>query len=105
MTTAGEISPRRICNAVARFFGLGFWDLRARTRTTLFTEARRVACHLLRSLAGMSYPQIGRYLQRDHTTVMSACREVDRRLRRWPDGPTADAITMCRTALLAAVRE
>jgi chromosomal replication initiator protein len=93
------MTPRRICNAVARYYGLAFRDLRARTRVALFAEARRVACYLLRTLTNLSFPQIGLYLRRDHSTVISACRSVARRLARWPDGPTADAVAVARMAL------
>jgi chromosomal replication initiation ATPase DnaA len=93
------ITPRRICNAVARFYGLRFHDLRARAHVDRLTEARRLTCYLLRELAALTFEQIGAYMQRHHTTIMASCREVQRRLTRWPDGPTADAVAQVRIYL------
>ena len=42
--------------------------------------ARHVVCWLLHR-AGLSYPEIGRQLGRDHTTVLSSYRHVERRRR------------------------
>lgn len=39
------------------------------------TAARMMACWLLREV-GKSYPEIGRMVGRDHSTVMYACRTI-----------------------------
>lgn len=48
------------------------------SRHVLTTSARKVAMFLCRDRLGMSYAQIGRIFGRDHSTVMHACRCVER---------------------------
>jgi chromosomal replication initiator protein len=94
-----RLSARRICNAVARLFGLTFKALRSRCRDVKHCEARHLACYLVRKLTGMSYPQIGRALRRDHSTVMFACRSVSAKMASDPGGRTAIAVAQAEGAL------
>lgn len=48
-------------------------------------EARAITAWALRQRFGFSYPELGRYLGRDHTTVISAVRRVERELRERPE--------------------
>jgi chromosomal replication initiator protein len=65
---------------VTSHFGLRVGDLRARRRTKKIAEARQVAMYLMRQKAGASYPVIGQHLGgRDHSTVIHACQQVERR--------------------------
>ncbi len=41
-------------------------------------EARHLALYRCRNELLWSYPRIGRLFDRDHTTVMNACRKVER---------------------------
>lgn len=43
-------------------------------RSRRLNEPRRVAMFLIRELTAASYPEIGRFFHRDHTTVIYACR-------------------------------
>lgn len=63
------ISPQEIEAWLGRQ-GFTFDQLVARDNRPLMVEARRIVARFLRQ-RGWSYPAIGRYLQRDHTTVMS----------------------------------
>lgn len=49
-------------------------DVLGRSRTKSVAAARQAVYRGLRE-RGLSYPEIGRLLDRDHTTVMHACRE------------------------------
>jgi chromosomal replication initiator protein len=42
--------------------------------------ARKVAMYVARRKCGLSYPYLGRYFDRDHTTVMAAERRVFSRI-------------------------
>jgi hypothetical protein len=48
-------------------------------------EARMVTYWLLRTLTKSSFPEIGKYLHRDHTTVMAGVRRIGS--RRLTDAP------------------
>ncbi|HEY2772912.1 MAG TPA: chromosomal replication initiator protein DnaA [Candidatus Binatia bacterium] len=74
------ISLDEVEKEVASHFGLRIADLRARRRTKKIAEARQVAMYLMRQKAGASYPVIGAHLGgRDHSTVIHACQQVERR--------------------------
>lgn len=51
-------------------------ELRGRTRTRHASEARQAAMLILRECWSMSYPKIGRYLGRDHSTILAGVRSI-----------------------------
>ena len=74
------VSLDEVEKEVISHFGLRSGDLRARRRTKKIAEARQVAMYLMRQKAGASYPVIGQHLGgRDHSTVIHACQQVERR--------------------------
>lgn len=66
-----------IARAVARHFRVKASEMRSPTRRRSVVQARSVAMHLARSLAGSSLSEIGRFFgDRDHSTVLHACRKT-----------------------------
>jgi chromosomal replication initiator protein len=72
--------PETVLDVVARRFGLRPRDLRARDRTAPYTTARQLAAYLLRTRCGLSFPEIGKKLDRHYSTVLHAVRQTERRL-------------------------
>ena len=68
----------QIQREVARFYKVAVEELRADRRTKQLALARQVAMYLARKLTQSSYPEIGTRFGKDHSTVMSACRKVER---------------------------
>lgn len=66
-----------ICEVVARRYGLTVEALRGHTREQPAVRARQVAMRLCREMTDRSYPAIGRFFNRDHSTVMHACAVTD----------------------------
>lgn len=58
-----------IANA-AYVYGLTLADLRGDSRCPNVSEARQLAVYILRRDAGLSYPGIGKLLNRNHSTTM-----------------------------------
>jgi chromosomal replication initiation ATPase DnaA len=87
-----DIKPHNILAAVARANDMTIETLTRRTRAPAIAEPRLIACYLLRTEGRLSFPAIGRLVDRHHTTVMAACKSIAKRLKRWPDGPTARAV-------------
>lgn len=52
-------------------------DIAGSSRLKSLTEARRVACWVLRNETAMSFPELGRLLKKDHTSVMHAVGRCD----------------------------
>lgn len=69
-----------IQSVAAKHYGCGLTTLRGPRRDRLAVEPRSVAIYLARSMTRASYPEIGRAFLRDHTTVRSAYRRIERRL-------------------------
>lgn len=61
-------------------------QVRGYGQTRLLIETRKHAARVLRIEYGLSYPMIGRMLNRDHTTVLTMVRGDRRKRRRYPAG-------------------
>lgn len=59
---------------ICQEFGCAVSDLESSRRGRPYVQAKSVAIRFLR-LAGLSYPQVGAILDRDHSTVMHADRK------------------------------
>ena len=74
-----------VVQEVAKQYGLDVDEVLGRARSKTVARARCMAMWLTRVRLDMSYPEIGREFDRDHTTVMSAVRGVERWLNQ-PNG-------------------
>ena len=66
----------RIVETVARHYDVPPSVLLGADRHKSVTEARHVAMALARQRVGASFPELGRYFGRDHTTCIYAVRRV-----------------------------
>lgn len=69
-----------LLQAVAEVFGVRREEILSRVRTSRISLPRQVAMHLLREHTELSYPQLGQLFQRDHSTVISNCTTVRKRI-------------------------
>lgn len=60
---------KSVLEFVVKTSGVTAEEIKSPSRTKRFVEARSLYCYILRSF-GWSYPDIGRYANRDHTSVM-----------------------------------
>lgn len=73
------IKPDNILVSVCNYFGLDNRDLMSGRRQRTISLARSVAMFLVRKTAKLSFPEIGvRMGKRNHSTVISACRRIER---------------------------
>jgi len=83
--TRKVVSMEDIQQRVARFHHVRTSDLKAKKRTKELVLPRQVAMYLCRTLTELSFPDIGRgFGGRDHTTVMHACRQMEKLLQADP---------------------
>lgn len=81
----------RIVDQVATRTGITRTAILGRDRFAEVVHARHLAMWLIRTQLDWSYPQIGRWFGRDHTTVIhgvgriDAMRRVNRGLAEWLD--------------------
>ena len=86
MTGAEPVSVTvdRILDKVSKKYGISPDAIRSKKRTKEISQARHIAIYLIRQLTDMSYPAIGKYFERDHTTVMSSCDVIENEIRTKP---------------------
>lgn len=68
-----------IFHVVCEQYGIPREALVGKERKRLYSRPRQMAMYLLRHMTGKSYPNIGRIMGKDHTTVFHGVRAVDRR--------------------------
>ncbi len=78
------VDMEQIQREVARYYKVAVEDLRQDRRMKQLAHARQVAMYLCRTLTKSSYPEIGTRFNKDHSTVISACRKVERLLASDP---------------------
>jgi chromosomal replication initiator protein len=73
------LRPDEVFAVTARYFGISQAALKSASRMRSLVHARSVAMYLARELAGCTLQEIGQLLGgRDHTTVLHACRKIDK---------------------------
>jgi chromosomal replication initiator protein len=77
------VKPEAILQAICNYFGAETKDLMSGRRQRTISLARSVAMYLVRKTAKLSFPEIGqRFGKRNHSTVISACRRIERAVQR-----------------------
>ena len=81
--TGGEpvgVTVDRILEHTAKKYGVTVDDIKGTKRNKEIAYARHVAIYLIRKLTDMSLPQIGRILKRDHTTILSSLKTIEKEI-------------------------
>ena len=76
LTRTPRDDVERLLRFAAHEFDVTLETLLGRSRVTAAVRARHVAAWLLRD-AGLTYPEIGRRMRRDHTTAIASVGRVD----------------------------
>lgn len=69
-----------VFNEVRNEYGLSISHIRNKTRISYVREARQVFTQLMRECSSMSTTEIGRLVNRDHSTVIATTKAVRRDL-------------------------
>ena len=73
------MTPARIQQTVAAYFGIKASTLRSKSRQRSITLPRHLAMFLCRELTNASLAEIGRaFGGKDHTTVLHSCAKIAR---------------------------
>lgn len=70
---------RSIVAATAKEFGFTVQEIKSNRRNSGLVRARHIAIYRVYKLLHCSYPELGEFFGRDHTTIMHAVRQVARR--------------------------
>ncbi len=76
-----ELTPARIKESVAEYFGITLDELVSPSREKRLLYPRQIAMYLMRDLLGMSFKQIGEeFGGKDHSTVMYSYQKIKKQL-------------------------
>jgi len=82
-TVPGEVSIKTIQRAVCKAYNVSLEALLGNCKTRLLVTARQTGMYLARKLLGATYASIGAaFGNRDHSTVIYACRKVIAEIKR-----------------------
>lgn len=85
LTDSDEPQLQSITKHVSKYFNLRATELKGKTRQQRVVRARGVAMFLARQLTANSLESVGRHFgNRDHTTVLHACRKTESLLETDP---------------------
>ena len=74
----------QITRSVCAAHGVEMTQLKSRRRDARITQVRHMAYWLCRQVKNNSYPKIGRYFDRDHSTIMHGVEKFDQQVRADP---------------------
>lgn len=75
-----NITVDKIFTAVYKKYGITREELESSRRSRSIAQARHICMYLIRSITDMSLPNIGKIFNRDHSTVISSCEIVERKI-------------------------
>ena len=78
-------TPELILQEVASFYSVPAERIRGTAKTRDVVGPRQATIYLIRELTGMSLPEIGRFMGRDHTTALYAINKIEDRLKKEPE--------------------
>ncbi|HBL85474.1 MAG: hypothetical protein A2Y17_06150 [Clostridiales bacterium GWF2_38_85] len=81
---SNELTADTIIKGVSARYDLSITDIKGRKRNSNIIRARNIAIHLMRSSIGMSLPAIGRFFERDHTTILNSVTNIESELKSNP---------------------
>lgn len=75
-----NVTVDKIFTAVYKKYGIKKEDILGERRTKDIAQARHIAIYLIRSITDMSFPGIGKILNRNHTTIISSIDTVEKKM-------------------------
>ncbi len=83
LTSAAEaVTPEKIVTYISQKFGIPEEDIKSSKRSKSIVSARHLVVYFMRTMLDMTYPIIGKYFNRDHTTIMSSVANVESEIKR-----------------------
>ena len=76
-----KVTPEKILHAVAECYGIRIEDIAGKSQSRDCVTPRQLSMHLCRELLKLPYMKIGDLFMRDHSTVMSGCRQIAKLLQ------------------------
>lgn len=80
ISTENTITSEKIVSCIAEYFGISKEDIRSEKRHKEIAYPRHICVFLLRNHTNLSLIDIGKVINRDHTTVMSSFEKIKKEM-------------------------
>lgn len=70
------INPNSILNIVSEHFSISNAEILGKKRSKEIVEPRQIVMYLCRTLTDYSYPELGKFFNRDHSTIISGYEKI-----------------------------
>lgn len=77
---ASSLTPEKIIEKVSKRYGVSAEDIKGENRSKEISLARHITMYLMRKTIDMSLPKIGKVLDRNHATVISSIKKIEREI-------------------------
>lgn len=98
------LTPQRVVTEVAHYFGLPVQEIMGKSRGRDCSTPRKIAMHLCRTQLKLPFTRIGELFGRDHSTVMTSVKQVQRDLDARREEIAGPVVTLTK-ALATCVQE
>ena len=79
-----EITTDKIIKVVSKKYGIDEDDIKGRKRQNEIANARHITIYLMSTVKNMTSTQIGKFFDRNHTTVLASLKIVEERIKDNP---------------------
>ena len=79
-----QVIVDKIFSAVYNKYGVSKAELLSERRTKNIAFARHISIYLIRQITEMSFPGIAKVFNRDHTTIISSCEQISKKINTDP---------------------
>jgi chromosomal replication initiator protein len=75
------ITPDLVVRYVCKYYGIDEKQLKSQLRSRNVALPRQIAMYMIRHLTKMSFPNLGKYFDKDQATVQHGVRKIEMELR------------------------
>ena len=77
-----ELMADKIIENISKRYDISVEDIKGKKRTKEIVSARHIAVYVVREVTGMSFPNIAKLFNRDHTTMLSSIDVVEEEMSK-----------------------
>lgn len=81
-TESPELMANKIIESISKRYDISVDDIKGKKRTKEIVSARHIAVYVVREVTGMSFPNIAKLFNRDHTTMLSSIDVVEEEMNK-----------------------
>ena len=83
LSASGQVTvtPKMIIKMVSQKYGIDEKDILSEKRASNISQSRHICIYIMRKVLELSYPTIGKVFSKDHTTMMSSYKRIEKEIK------------------------